>query len=194
MIYNWQRLESRMHRHKHTHKHTNIKKTQLKNPQNIRAKQIYILNKHKKAVSLGWRTRWRRSRWMWSTSLSTDASGIHLQTQECTWNTSWVDRSTWPEEKNIHNHTKFGRTKELGGKTRVSRTGAALSGWGNWSRAMIRTLGQLSESEEKHLRQRVKRLICGSQNGMRIRQSLPQPYVLRTGTQVLWETQWEAGA
>ena len=33
-----------------------------------------------------------------------------------------------------------------------------------------------SESEEKHLRLRVKQLICGSLNGMRIRQSLPQPY------------------
>ena len=28
------------------------------------------------------RTGWQRSRWMWSTSLSTDASGIHLQTQK----------------------------------------------------------------------------------------------------------------
>ena len=33
------------------------------------------------------------------------------------------------------------------------------------------TLGQLSESEEKHLRLRVKELTCGSLNGMRIRQS-----------------------
>ena len=38
-------------------------------------------------------------------------------------------------------------------------------------------IGQLSESEEKHLRLRVKQLICGSLNGMRIRQSLPQPYI-----------------
>ena len=29
------------------------------------------------------RTRWHRSRWMWSTSLSRDISGIHLQTQKC---------------------------------------------------------------------------------------------------------------
>ena len=41
--------------------------------------------------------------------------------------------------------------------------------------------GQLSESEEKHLRLRVKQLICGSLNGMRIRQSLLQPYVPWTG-------------
>ena len=38
-------------------------------------------------------------------------------------------------------------------------------------------IGQLSESEETHLRVRVKQLICGSLNGMRIRQSLPQPYI-----------------
>ena len=35
-------------------------------------------------------------------------------------------------------------------------------------------MGQLSESEEKHLRLRGKQLICGSLNGIRIRQSLPQ--------------------
>ena len=36
------------------------------------------------------------------------------------------------------------------------------------------TSGKLSE--ENHLRLRVKQMICGSLNGMRIRQSLPQPY------------------
>ena len=36
-------------------------------------------------------------------------------------------------------------------------------------------MGKLSESEEKHLGLRVKQLICGSLNGMRIRQSLLQP-------------------
>ena len=36
----------------------------------------------------------------------------------------------------------------------------------------IPTSGQLSELEEKHLRLRVKQLICGSLNRMRIRQSL----------------------
>ena len=35
-----------------------------------------------------WRTRWWRSRWIWSTSLSMDTSGIHLQTQKCIQNTS----------------------------------------------------------------------------------------------------------
>ena len=38
-------------------------------------------------------------------------------------------------------------------------------------------IGKLSESEEKHLRLRVKQMICGSLNGMRIRQSLLQPYI-----------------
>ena len=32
--------------------------------------------------------------------------------------------------------------------------------------------------------QRVKQLVCGSLNGMRIRQSLPQPYKLQTGMQI----------
>ena len=45
------------------------------------------------------------------------------------------------------------------GKNRsVSRTGPALSRWGNWTRGPIPTWGQLSESEEKHLRLGVKQL------------------------------------
>ena len=51
------------------------------------------------------------------------------------------------------------------GKNRsVSRIGPALRGWGNWSRGPIPTSGHLSESEEKHLRLRVKQLVCGSVN------------------------------
>ena len=59
----------------------------------------------------------------------------------------------------------------------VSRMGPALGGGENGSRGPIPTSGQLSESEDKHLRLRVKQLICGSLNGMRIRQSLQQPYI-----------------
>ena len=36
----------------------------------------------------------------------------------------------------------------------------------------------------------VKQLIWGSLNGMRIRQSLPQPYIPQTGTRVPWKAQW----
>ena len=53
----------------------------------------------------------------------------------------------------------------------------------------IPTSGQLSEAEENHLRLRVKQLICGSLNGMRITQSLLQPYIPWTGTWVLWKAQ-----
>ena len=75
------------------------------------------------------------------------------------------------------------------GKNRsVSSTGSALGGWGNWSRGPIPTSGHLSESELKHLRLKVKQLICGSLNGMR--QSLPQPYIPGTGTLVPWKAQW----
>ena len=58
-------------------------------------------------------------------------------------------------------------------KRSVSRTGPAPDGWGNSSRSPIPILGQLSESEEKYLRLRVKQLTCGGLNGMRIRQPLP---------------------
>ena len=53
----------------------------------------------------------------------------------------------------------------------------------------IPTSGQLSESEEKHLRLRVKQLMCGSLNGMRIRQSLLKPYIGWAGMQVSWKGQ-----
>ena len=85
-------------------------------------------------------------------------------------NTSW-ERTRVPDQwKRIY--AKLGRMKELGKNRSVSMKGPALSGWGNWSRGPIPKLGQLSESEEKHLRLRVKQLICGNLNGMRIRQSL----------------------
>ena len=57
-------------------------------------------------------------------------------------------------------------------------------GVGTEAGGLIPTLGQLSESEEKHLRLRMKQLICGSLNGMRIRQSLMQPCRPQTGTWV----------
>ena len=49
---------------------------------------------------------------------------------------------------------------------------------------------QLSESKEKHLRLRVKQLICGRLNRMRIKQSFPQSCIPRTGTLVSWKAQW----
>ena len=75
--------------------------------------------------------------------------------------------------------------KELGGKTGVLvGLDLPLMGGGTEAGGPVLTLGQLSESEEKHLRLRVKQLISGSLNGMRIRQSLPQPYIPQTQTQV----------
>ena len=131
------------------------------------------------------RTRWWRSRWMRSTSLSMDTSGIHLQTQKCMQTTS-RERSGEPDQwKRIYRTTQNSVGWRNYGKNRSViriRTGPAFGWWGNWSRGPIPTLGQLSESEEKRLRLRVKQLICGSLNGMRIRQSLLQPYRPWTGT------------
>ena len=94
-------------------------------------------------------------------------------------------------EKNIEDHATLRRMKELGGKTGgLDWIGPAFGGWGNQSRSPIPTSGQLSESEEKRLRLRVKQLIYGSLNGMRTRQSLPQLYIPQTGTQVSWKAQW----
>ena len=63
-------------------------------------------------------------------------------------------------------------------------------GVGTEAGGLIPTLGQLSESEEKHLRLRMKHLICVSLNGMRLRQSLPQPYIPQTVMQVPSKAQW----
>ena len=76
--------------------------------------------------------------------------------------------------------------KELGEKTGV-RVGLDLQ-W-VWELKQESDLPQLSDSEEKHLRLRVKHLICGSLNGMRIRQSLLQPYIPQIGTLVPWKAQ-----
>ena len=46
------------------------------------------------------------------------------------------------------------------------------AGGGTEARVQSPTSGHLSEPEEKHLRLKVKQMICGSLNGMRIRQSL----------------------
>ena len=133
------------------------------------------------------RTRWWGSRWMWSTPLSMDTSGVHLQTQKTLQNTSWEWAGVPAHQKRIYRPRQNSR-KKLGGEYRsVSKTGSALGRWGNWSRGLIPTSGQLSESEEKHLRLRMKQLIYGSLNGMRIRQSLLQPYIPWPGTQVPWK-------
>ena len=84
--------------------------------------------------------------------------------------------------------------KELGGKTGVLvGLDLPLAGGGTEAGGPIPTSGQLSESEEKHLRLRVKKLICGSLNGMKLTQSLLQPYIPWTGTLVPWKAQWLGG-
>ena len=63
------------------------------------------------------------------------------------------------------------RTKELGRKTGVLvGVDLPLAG-GEAKQGSDPPAGQLSESEENHLRLRVKQLMCGSLNGMRMRQS-----------------------
>ena len=75
--------------------------------------------------------------------------------------------------------------KEHGGETGVL-VGLDLPSVGGGTEAGVRSphQGNCLESEEKHLRLRVKQLICGSLNGMRIRQSLLQSYIPQAGTQV----------
>ena len=51
-------------------------------------------------------TRWCRNRCMWSTSLSTDTSGIHLQKQKCMQNTSWEWTGVPDQQKRIYRITQ----------------------------------------------------------------------------------------
>ena len=61
--------------------------------------------------------RWQRNKW--STSLSTDTSGIQLQTQKCMQNASWDGQEDLTSGNEYIEHTKLSSTKELGGKTGV---------------------------------------------------------------------------
>ena len=133
-------------------------------------------------------TSWWRSRWTWSTSLSTDTSGIPLQTQKYMQKTSWEQTGVPDQWKRIYRTMQNSVGWRKWGKNRsVSRAGPALSQWGNWNRGLIPTLGRLSEPDQKHLRLRVKQLFRGHLNGMRTRESFPQPYIPQTGTQVPWK-------
>ena len=135
--------------------------------------------------TLRW-TKWQNSSWNCSTFHSTDTSRTHLQTQKCVQNINWELTGVPDQRKIINRTTKLGRVKELG----VGGTGMLIGldlpsvGGRTLSRCPTPTWGQLSGSEENYFRLRVKQLICGSLNGMRIRQSLPQSYTPQTGTQV----------
>ena len=56
------------------------------------------------------RTRWWRSKWMWSMPLSTDTSGIRLQTQKCMQNTSWEWTRVHDQQKSIYRPTRNPRS------------------------------------------------------------------------------------
>ena len=76
--------------------------------------------------------------------------------------------------------------KELGEKNRsVSRTAPALGGGG--TEAGVRSPHREIESEEKHLRLRVKQVWQPKWNENR--QSLLQPYIPWIGTLVPWKVQ-----
>ena len=72
---------------------------------------------------------------------------------------SWQEYLTSGKEYMEHRKTR--EEKRTSGKNRsVCRTRTELSGGENWRRGPIPTSGQLSETEEKHLRLGVKQLIC----------------------------------
>ena len=52
----------------------------------------------------------KRSCWMWNTSLSTDTTGIQLQTQKCMQNTSWEWTGVHDQQKRIYRPTQNSRS------------------------------------------------------------------------------------
>ena len=64
-------------------------------------------------------TRWLRSRLMWSTSLSTDTSGMHLQTEKYMQNTSWEHTGVPDQWKRIYRSMKNSVGWRNWGKTAV---------------------------------------------------------------------------
>ena len=81
--------------------------------------------------------------------------------------------------------------KELGGETAVLvGLDLLLVGGGTEAGVQSPQWGNCLSQRRNILRLRVKQLICGSLNGMRIRQSLPQPYIPQTGMLVSWKAQW----
>ena len=147
---------------------------------------------------MGSRTRWWRRR-----SLLRDSSGIHLQTRKSLQYTSWEWAGVPDHRKK--NNAKLCKTKKAGGE-RGEFIGLhlPLAGGGNWSRGPIPTYGHKFRTDKKHLRLRVKQLICDSLTGMRFMQSLLQPYGQERGCRyqpAIWAgldrsntEAWEKGA
>ena len=100
-----------------------------------------------------------------------------------------ADKSTCQEEENIQNHAKLSRIKKLEGGKECQQDWTCPQQMGELKQGSNPHIRQLSESEKKHFRLGVKQLICGSLNGMRIRQSLLQPCIPRIGTLVPWKEQ-----
>ena len=120
-------------------------------------------------------TRWRRSGWIWSTSLSLDASGIHLQVQ-ISQNRSWKQAGVPDYQKGIYRYIQNSVGWRDRGKKRrrVVRTRSAPM-VGGGTEAEVRY-----PHESNCLGQRrgiwgcwrVKQLICDSLNGVRTTQTI----------------------
>ena len=92
-------------------------------------------------ISILGRTSWWRSRWTWSTSRSTDTSGIPLQTQKCVQKTSWEQTGVPDQWKRIYRTMQNSVGWRNWGKNRRVRAGPALS----W-------LGELKQGSDPHIR------------------------------------------
>ena len=134
-----------------------------------------------KSLQITGETKWQRSRWH-GEHLSTDGSGIHLQTQKLLQDTSWEQTGNLDHCKGIYRSMQnLARQMKEEKNQRVSRTGSIPGGWGYWN---CNCLGQ---------RRRIWdcwRVQQWSATGWReckpYRQSLPQLYIHWAGMQVPW--------
>ena len=106
----------------------------------------------------------QRSRWTWSTSLSTDTRGTHLQTQKCMQNTSWKRTGVPDQWERIYRTTQNlvgwrnqGERQELVGLGLPSAGGGTEAGVQSphHVRAVVWVRGETfkAESETSDLRQ-----------------------------------------
>ena len=86
---------------------------------------------HHLELTGGGRTRWRRSRCTWNTSLSRDASGTHLQTQKHMQNASWERTGLPDQQKRMYRPMQNSvGWRKFGGNGSVGRTGLPSAGGG----------------------------------------------------------------
>ena len=136
--------------------------------------------------------RWWRSRWTWNAPLSTDASAMHLQTEQLSQNTDWIPAGVLDYQnglcESMHDLVGMKGRSEKEEEGKQDRT--STQGWGSWSKEDSRIQRNwLGQKRSSWGCQRVNQLIYDSLNRRRNTQTIhamaldPGP---QAGTHVRW--------